>query len=539
MPGRTRTSSPSDAQAACARGSLCALLIALIAACLPATRSHAEPPHPVETLASLPASVEFAILLDNAAALASRSADHPVVRLLAEDSSLDATRTAWSRLATRLGWTETEAAEHLLGGRLVIAVRSATDGGAPAWAVLGHVSADTARRLRQRLDAAPRSIVKGHAILSVERGTYELTSRRAGADRDGEIFLLGPSRRPALFDEILASWVANEPTTTQDRPLLESARAWAATDAALLLRTAAASPGITPAAPQDALIVFLSAHADAVTARLSTHALQAPPARRQHPGLPDLEHLRASLGEDAVGLAAWTSEVEPPTLSPLPMLAAMTGLNHLSDTIHNALGDRRILILKRSDNHPGLRLTLALEAKDTAALQPAAERLLSALGAQENSLLSDDNTVTPVRAVPINPAFLRPDTPSPVLAWTFASDPASGADGPRQDRRGGWWIVSVLRVDGPDDDAHIRTVRAAADAVRPERPDSHHTDALATGLFDLPSLAASVPTHPDEPPLLRSVLDTLGAASWEIHSRAGNLLEGRIRIKLSPTPVSQ
>ncbi len=111
----------------------------------------------------------------------------------------EATR-AWSALAERLGWTGEEAFDRLLGSRVTLLRRGGDSPKGATWALLSEVSLDTEKRLREKLDVAPRAIVAGHTVLSVERGAYELSAERRAKYAT---LILAPADGNGLFDELL------------------------------------------------------------------------------------------------------------------------------------------------------------------------------------------------------------------------------------------------------------------------------------------------------------------------------------------------
>lgn len=182
----------------------------------------------------LPDSVDMVLVVDKAAELRLTPLGSGLAAALGAQGSLDEVQEAWAALAKQLGYTEREALDNLLGRRLVIASRAVTgDPTQQRWAVMSDVSRETERRIKDRLEAAPRSIDAGHQILSIERGRFELTSHRArpddpAASRDSVTLVMGPAGESEMFDELVGVLAGGT-----SRPL-------AATDA--LARAAQAGP---------------------------------------------------------------------------------------------------------------------------------------------------------------------------------------------------------------------------------------------------------------------------------------------------------
>lgn len=136
----------------------------------------------------------------------------------------ESTRRAWTQLAAKLGWTEGEALERLLGTHAVFAWSDALPGkGVPnnRWGLLAVVSADTERQLRAKLEVAPRAIVQGKPVLALEGGNYLLAAApitgpkdaaapapaagggNTGAGGSAVILCIAPADAEGLFDVLL------------------------------------------------------------------------------------------------------------------------------------------------------------------------------------------------------------------------------------------------------------------------------------------------------------------------------------------------
>lgn len=160
----------------------------------------------VAAAARMPAGADMVMVVEHAADWRNSPFGEAAVRFLIDASDTTPTRQAWTTLASELGWSESETFDRLLGRRVVLVARGFGDAETARWALLSDVSLETDERLKARLQAAQRSIDKGHQILSVEKGKYELTSHRHSAAAPGgdEVtIVLGPSGRSELFDEVV------------------------------------------------------------------------------------------------------------------------------------------------------------------------------------------------------------------------------------------------------------------------------------------------------------------------------------------------
>ncbi len=175
---------------------LCVLAAALLALA-PRIASAGAPI--IEAGARVPANVDALVVLDRACVARQTPAGREIVRIVDALVNRGSVDGAWTELAAHLGRTREQAFDELLGRRVAVMTRRGP-GGEPAWAVMTVVPLETERRLRERLDVAPRKIVAGHAVMSVEHGQFELTSERT--DKWATL-LLAPASSPALFDEIV------------------------------------------------------------------------------------------------------------------------------------------------------------------------------------------------------------------------------------------------------------------------------------------------------------------------------------------------
>ncbi len=146
----------------------------------------------------VPDDVDVFIVLEDAKALRRGEMGPAASALIERVFAGGETEAAWTALADRLGWDRDEAFDRLLGHRVAFVARLGDDGA--TWALLSEVSLDTEKRLRERLDVAPRAIVAGHTVLSVERGAYELTAERRAKHAT---LIFAPTARNALFDELI------------------------------------------------------------------------------------------------------------------------------------------------------------------------------------------------------------------------------------------------------------------------------------------------------------------------------------------------
>lgn len=172
----------------------------------------------LEAALGVPATVDMVMVIEKGTDLRTSRLGSAASAFFAEAEGLAQSRAAWSGLASRLGWSESELFDRLLGQRVVLVARSAKDGRSMLWCLLCDVTMETDARLKERLESSPRAIEQGRQILTLEKGRYELTSllkpgssvrrpepaRAASPPRDVRV-VLAPTGQSELFDEMVAS----------------------------------------------------------------------------------------------------------------------------------------------------------------------------------------------------------------------------------------------------------------------------------------------------------------------------------------------
>lgn len=198
-------------------GVLCAVGVCLGGAggFSPRASAHvlAEPPELelAEVFAALPADVELVVGVNDAVNVRRRPIGLAVASALSSAGVTTELTPAWEGLAKELGIGELELFDALMGRRVVLATRLRTSGAGGAavreWALLCQVSTDIEQRVRERLQATPRSIDAGHQVLAIEKGAYALVTHRVpGAKTSTLVF--APSQRDGLLTDIVLRFSA-------------------------------------------------------------------------------------------------------------------------------------------------------------------------------------------------------------------------------------------------------------------------------------------------------------------------------------------
>ncbi|MEQ8843218.1 MAG: hypothetical protein RIB58_00040 [Phycisphaerales bacterium] len=173
-----------------------ALLVRGAAASLP-QQSHRD-----ELLQRLPASVDGALSIENAAALRNEEAGRAIVQWMRLYQALPQTQRAWGLLADRLGLSAEEAFDRILGGSAVLAF-SQHEVDAPAeWIILAAVDARVSALLVRRTGAVPRQIVHGRNVLGLEEESFLLSNLAPLAD-GRQVLAIAPAGSRRLLSETL------------------------------------------------------------------------------------------------------------------------------------------------------------------------------------------------------------------------------------------------------------------------------------------------------------------------------------------------
>ena len=197
----------------------------------PAAQIEAPGSSAADIAGRLPDDVDLVVVVSRGAELRSGPAGELVGRAMADGHAMDDLTNSWSGLAEQLGWTREQAFDRLLGRRVVIATRATAAG--RTWAVLSEVDGETEKRLFEKLQVAPRSIVQGHQILAIEKGKYELTIHHDPA-RTWSTIVLGPAGNSDLFDGLVTMLAGQAPTPLQTHSVIDRARALGSADVLVL-----------------------------------------------------------------------------------------------------------------------------------------------------------------------------------------------------------------------------------------------------------------------------------------------------------------
>ena len=184
------------------------VMLAAITCALAGTLAAAQPPRDAADFARrIPLGTRTILLTQDLAALLDDQQAEAILELLPPEELWASIHQAWKELSARLGWSEREALTRIFGSRAIVVLERAD--GRVRWGLFASIPVETERRLRDRLDAAPRAIVNGKPVLSIEKGLYLLASSAA---REGTTnILIAPAGPGGLFDVLLPCLAADAP----------------------------------------------------------------------------------------------------------------------------------------------------------------------------------------------------------------------------------------------------------------------------------------------------------------------------------------
>ncbi|HYE02629.1 MAG TPA: hypothetical protein VD963_05275 [Phycisphaerales bacterium] len=536
-----------------ARSLLVRALVMLLAG---ATGARAQPLAD-SAVGALPRRAEVVIVVEGAAELrraAEGSGVPPLVGALLAPVKAGPT---WTRFAESLGWTPGQAFDQLLGRRVILVADGLSAGERPRWSLISEVSAPTNKHLAGRLKAAPRGIVAGHPVLSVEEGRFELTALNpaqvAAAPGAPVRLLLGPAGGHELFDEVIAAANAVPGTTLAGTPAFRAVGRLGPGRILALVRIEGASEPVEPEladapprAPWSDFLLLSLSHAPGQLERwdarllLRDRALRddllATPLSRAAP-LAVLERgALAAIVEHRVG-----SEGDS---GPLAQVLALLGVG---PDVRAALGDGQALVITASERG-GLGVGLALEAVDVDRLAPAADTYMTGAA----------RALDLVRGAPAPPVpdfgglwpgarrlvRLGPGAPGPAVPGLAAPFPAyelgwaMARPTPGQPR--GWWLIGVGPADDDQAGAAVLLDRLAAALLAEPEPVPGAGDPpqrwFSLGRLRPAELAGRVPALVPDVAGWRKAAGGVRALGWRIGVTDAGDLRGTIQVQLEPAP---
>jgi hypothetical protein len=454
------------------------------------------PPFPAEcatvaaSVSELPEDVDLVVVVEHCNELRGSPWGAAVAKLLTDSGQMGELTKKWDGLADQLGWDRSETFDRLLGQRVILVSNSAGEGHDRRWALMSDVDAETEKRLKERLQAAPRAIVEGHQILSLENGEYELASHhaismRAGAGggagvqpekpSDRVTLILGPRGKGELFDELLGSLTraatrpaqpANiaTPGTLGSREVFKQAcEAGGLASAEVLVLAALDSPDNKQPWSDFVMLAGQRVRPDAnapanAGAAWHSRVLVRQQARRENllRTEPTSDSAFRTLSKDSI-VAIVQNVSLPDVLGQWAMnLGTIGQMIPMPDEAKQAMTPRQALVCRAVEPDARVSCTFAMGSSDTGALARKLDGPIAAwLSRVEKQLGFDSAPVcdyaglapSAVRVSPVGGAGVggAADGPVPLLSskpltvsWAFPSRPDAPCD-----HAPGWWAVNV------------------------------------------------------------------------------------------------
>lgn len=498
----------------------------------------AQPRSPHAAAAALPAQAEVALVLDGASRIRTSLAGESIRGALADSGLLEESDRAWEGLARVLGLRRDDAFDALLGRRVILVMTGIRPGIASQWAVVSQVSPEIERRLRAGLGAAPRQVVGGQPILSVENGRYELASavfKDAGASpllKEGgpaepvALMLLAPAGHNALFDAMLPliqGRAAGEPFGAT----LQPASAHGAADGLVIARLLSADG-------RSDRYAAVALHAGADTWKADTIAW---PANLWLPGIgagPVAGLSRPvfdALSRDALVSVVGTLGTDGPPRELITLagtaahLAWPDGLDALPAgsailTVHSGEGD--------SGDPFGLAVSVAVQVRDVEASAKTCDRAVArSLSAAGRDGAADFGGFLPgaIRTAEVGVGPGRTST----IAWTFQPDAQPRIpDAPRS----GWWVMA-LGPTGKAPSCSISIVRRTTTALTAPDGKADPRRRISLGIVRPARAVEFVLRGADIPSGPFALVRAIDSAEWDAWIE-GDTIRAESTVRFSP-----
>ncbi|CAG0975785.1 hypothetical protein PHYC_01493 [Phycisphaerales bacterium] len=455
----------------------------------------AQPEAPDRALVgSLPASCDLVIATGDLAPLRQSPAWRCAEQFLGEMATWQRSLEAWSQVASSLGMTPREAADEVLGSRLIFTISGLSDPSPdrrPQHALITEISPDIERRLRERLKPAPREVEGGLPILALENGAFDLATSLRESEPKARV-LISPRGSSALFDSLLPVIRAQVRGET-----LEESTAW--TQAADLPtgRAFVLYRDLHPdarAATERFIAATVTPRADVLTADILASRELVLRTHTPAPGDPLPTASPAAwpaggvewLARDAALLIAGSPREQPLDLDlDVPsghvrgtLLHSLLDMLRLPDGLQRRIDGVAVIAVhepRTGDGAPepgAISITAAIPVDDVSTFAPDADAWTVTLSG-DPEMKAPRATLDSIRLLSLTPkgpgvlaGFVKPGGS---LAWGYVRHP--GADS-------GWWVLNI-RTGVEQDEMAVSTVNELS--VRLSRP----LDADDSTLFQL------------------------------------------------------
>ncbi|MCB9847668.1 MAG: hypothetical protein H6814_04570 [Phycisphaeraceae bacterium] len=440
-------------------------ILAILIVCavlLPTQRAVAERPL-LDDIAWLPADVDLALVVKDMSRIRGMPLGRGATDLVASGIQIGGagqsrTLEAWRSLAERLGFTEDQAFDALLGMRFGCAARERADGTSD-WVMYSKTTPRIARLVRRKLDVAPREIKHDRVLMTLEGGAFRLGSL---IEEDNAWLMLAPTDRDGLFQQITDAGGHPEWARLGDGAAFEQLRALGGGDLALYTTLGKPFGG----AQQGWFALGAEAWDDTIRFRMTSDPGQPLPQvepwsttlfdeLRDGALLSHIERLPAK--EEAMGLRQLPAKEEAMGLRQRgrdrdgSLWAAM---RQVVEIPHRVLGEdlnlilgRRLAVAAYPNPAGGLDIAIGLEASDVTALaEPGDAAMKSLVASMQRFYNAHQAKFEFVGRLPRakRQITLEPDAPGGLLppfgraldiTWSFRDTPGAAP--------AGWWVAGT------------------------------------------------------------------------------------------------
>jgi hypothetical protein len=454
-------------------------------------------PEPVDrSVARAPVTAEMVVVLDGLAQARTMPAVSGIMGVLNDLGLTEDLAPHWATLSALLGWDERETLDRLLGTRVVLVVESLDqtrgkakdaqkDNDTP-WAILSDISAATDQRLKEKIPLAARKAVDGVPVFALERGDYELATIRVpggvgggGAPEERVMLLLGPAKRPALFDTMVRGAGKGIPGNLGGTPVVRELEGHTSPGVLVAVRLDPEEGAAARPAWDDFLVCTATPKGRAWECRITIRDADARKHVRRIEPSSDAPYREMS---KHTMLAVMETRLAAPGAKPTNFFEQFLALFTIPQGAGNLLTGRQAIAVwprggkSRDDTPTALCCAVAMETSDVQGMAPLGDKHLGQLVEQIERAMGGPGFAVPnlagvscqaVRSIPLElPERAKQVFDGhPHVAWSYPVAPKAESV-KETDARAGWWQVCVGGAGEGEVNACEKGGGACADSSR-------------------------------------------------------------------------
>ena len=541
-------------------------------------------PEPIDrSVGRAPVTAEMVVVLDGLARARTMPAVSGLMGVLNDLGITEDLSPHWATLSALLGWDQRETLDRLLGTRVVLVVESLdqTPGKAKdakkendtPWAILSDISAATDQCLKEKIPLAARKAVDGVPVFALERGDYELATIRvpaaggAGAGGAGEggeervMLLLGPAKRPALFDTMVRGAGKGIPGNLGGTPVVRELEGHTSPGVLVAVRLDPEDGTAPRPAWDDFLVCTATPKGRAWECRITIRDADLREHVRRIEPSSDAPYREMS---KHTMLAVMETRLAAPGAKPTNFFEQFLALFTIPQGAGNLLTGRQAIAVwprgdKGLDDTPtALCCAVAMETSDVQGMAPLGDKHLGKLVEQIEKAMGGPGFTVPdlagvscqaVRSIPLElPERARQVFDGrPHVAWSYPAAPRTEPV-KEADARAGWWQVCVGGAGEGEVNSCEKGGGACADSSR-QMVDALLQPPAGGEVNRWISLGSVRPTR--WVGIAKVVVDGLGSAipqpegvvrmlgridrvEWRLAARENDDVAGTVRIEMAP-----